>query len=99
MATVIKKERMVTRTIIRNTVTVKGYNWDEEKKEERTKTITGKLDKFEDEMFILQAFNSTQFIPREIVSVESKEIRYGMSENDFIKYGHILKDDEGEIED
>ena len=99
MANVVKKERMVTRTIIRNTVTVRGFNWDEEKKEERTKTITGKLDKWEDEMYILQAFNSSQFIPREIVSIDSKEIRYGMTEADFIKYGHILKDDEAEIDD
>ena len=96
MATVIKKERMVTRTINKNTVTVLGANFDNMTFEERTKILTGKLDQWENELFILQAFNSASFAPKKITAFHTEEVRYGMTETDFIKYGHILKDDEEE---
>lgn len=96
MATIIKKERFITRTITRNVIKVMGYNWADMKPEERSKTITGKLDEMGDKLYILANFASENYAPHHIVSIESKEVRYGMSESDFIKYGHILSDDEVE---
>lgn len=96
MATIIKKERLITRTITRNVVKVMGFNWAEMQTEERSKTITGKLDEMGDRLFILSQFASENYAPHHIVSMESKEVRYGLSESDFIKYGHILSDDEAE---
>lgn len=94
MANVIKKERMVTRTINKNTVTVFGANFDTMTFEERTKVITGKLDKWENELYILQQFATENFAPKTIQDFRTEEIRIGMSESDFIKYGHVLTDGE-----
>ena len=99
MATVIKKERMVTRTINKNTVTVFGANFDTMTFESRTKIITGKLDKWENELYILQCFATANFAPKRIDEFTTQEVRYGMSESDFIKYGHILTEDEEENND
>lgn len=94
MATVVKKERMVTRTINKNTVTVFGANFDTMTFEERTKVITGKLDQWENELFILQQFSTANFAPKTIKDFRTEEIRYGMTESDFIKYGHVITDGE-----
>ena len=98
MAIVTKKERMVTRTINKNTVKVFGANFSSMTFEERTKVLTGKLDAFENELFILQAFKTESFAPQKIVDFQTEEVKYGMTESDFIKYGHILSKEEVEEE-
>lgn len=94
MTTVVKKERMVTRTINKNTVTVFGANFDTMTFEERTKVITGKLDKWENELYILQQFATENFAPKAIKDFRTEEVKIGMSESDFIKYGHVLTESE-----
>jgi len=42
----------------------------------------------------LQQFSTPNFAPKTIKDFRTEETRYGMTESDFIKYGHVITDAE-----
>lgn len=94
MKTLENKQTYITRTITISVVSVNGYNRAEKKEEVRTEKFIGKLDAFEDEMAILDAFDSKQFRSLEIVSVNTTTKRRKETLEDFIKNSVPMNDDE-----
>ena len=82
----MKTEKIITRTIITNKVTVVGLDNDDNPV---VKVMTAPdLDGKALTRWIYD--NAVDFTPAKVKSVEKIETLYGISESDFIKYGHIL---------
>lgn len=86
-------ERLVTRTITKNTVTVFGADFSNKTFHSVTRHIGGKIDEWENKSDILKAATTDTFIAYSIENVETTTERRGMTEEDFIKKSVPVSDD------
>lgn len=95
-----QRKHLVTRTFTENTVTYVAYNFTENVLENHTVTVGGTFkDNAQLAQYIVSRY-STQECAINPVSVksETKEVKYGMYDSDFMKYGFRFED-EGDKEE
>lgn len=89
-------ERMITRTIIRNKVSVFGADFNSKEFKTYTFTMNGKLDKWEDKTEILKNATVGAFVPYSVEEITTETEKRGMTEEKFIRLSSIIEDETDE---
>lgn len=98
------KIRMITRTITSTLVSVACFDFSEREKGMHyvTRELSGDFNKVPENERLNAIRESMETDTFKVLSVEVKETvkrKYAISENDFIKYGHIATDEDKDNED
>ena len=86
------RERMVTRTIVSTKVIAFVANKETGETGKKVYTISGSLDEQAAEKYLRKKYETPLFKICYVISVETVEQIYGMSETDFIAHAAVMKD-------
>lgn len=81
---------MITRTIGKNFVEFDAYSIELKKVERFSLDVAEKVDADNALKVVTKMCKSSKYVPVEIIKVGTKVSMYGMTEEDFIKYGTKL---------
>ena len=86
----MSKEKMITRTIVLTEVDVMCVKVSEAQVSTHKYTLCGTYDTLSALQKIKEDYETPDFKPTAVMSMKSSELLYGMTENEFIRYGQIL---------
>ena len=86
------RERMVTRTIVSTQVKALVFSESKDETIEKVYTLSGEIDKETAKKVLRKNYETDDESIVKVISIETKEQIYGMSETDFIAHAHIMKD-------
>ena len=85
------RERMVTRTIVRTNVKAMFVDIVEKSVIESSFILTGEQDEKSALKELEKIVDTNALKPVSIISMETEEILYGMTEQDFVTFGHVME--------
>lgn len=85
------REKMVTRTIVRTSVKAMFVDIAEKTIVESTFILTGEQDEKTALKELEKIVDANALKPVSIISMDTDEILYGMTEKDFVTFGHVME--------
>lgn len=85
------REKMVTRTIVRTNVKAMFVDIANKSVLESSFVLTGEYDEKSALKELEKIVDTNAIKPVSIISMEKEEILFGMSEQDFVTFGHVME--------